>query len=85
VTAGGVSKAAALERVRASLGVSPARTIAVGDGTNDIEMLRWAARGVAMGHAKGSVRDAADEVTGPIAEDGVLPVLQSVVGSPART
>jgi hydroxymethylpyrimidine pyrophosphatase-like HAD family hydrolase len=85
VTAGGVSKAAALERVRVALDVSPARTVAVGDGTNDIGMLQWAARGVAMGHARGSVRDAANEVTGTITDDGVLPVLRDVARWPART
>ena len=38
-------------RCGSELGVAPHRTLAVGDGSNDIEMLRWAARGVAMGHA----------------------------------
>ena len=47
----GVSKASALELVRRRLGVEPWATIAVGDQRNDIEMLRWAARGVAMGNA----------------------------------
>ncbi len=37
-------------------------------------MLRWAARGVAMGHAPEAVRAAADEVTGTIADDGVVAV-----------
>ncbi|GAB3169648.1 HAD family hydrolase [Myceligenerans halotolerans] len=80
VMAGKVSKAAALERVRVALGIPSARTVAVGDGGNDVEMLRWAARGVAMGHASASVRAAANEVTGSIAEDGVVRVLRSVIG-----
>ncbi|WP_460701739.1 HAD family hydrolase [Myceligenerans halotolerans] len=80
VTAAGVSKAAALERVRASVGVPSSRTVAVGDGTNDVDMLRWAGRGVAMGHARGIVRDAANEITGTITDDGVLAVLRSVAG-----
>ncbi|MCF4120647.1 HAD family hydrolase [Antribacter sp. KLBMP9083] len=74
----GVSKATALEKVRVALGVAADRTVAVGDGRNDVEMLRWAARGVAMGHADDVVRAAADEVTGTIDEDGVVPVLRSL-------
>lgn len=78
LTPGGVSKASALEDLRRSLGVEPFGTVAIGDGTNDIEMLRWAARGVAMGHAPEWVREAADEVTGTIADDGAVAVLRSI-------
>lgn len=75
----GVSKASGLEKVRAGLGVPPERTIAVGDGRNDLDMLRWAARGVAMGHADEVVRGTADEVTGTVDEGGVVPVLLSLL------
>jgi hydroxymethylpyrimidine pyrophosphatase-like HAD family hydrolase len=79
VTAGRISKASALEKVRAELGVDPANTIAVGDGLNDFEMLTWATRGVAMGHAPAELRRLADEVTGTIDQDGVVPVLRSLL------
>ena len=79
LTPGGVSKASALEDVRQRLGVQPFATVAVGDGQNDIEMLGWAARGVAMGHADARVRVAADEVTGTIDDDGAVAVLRSVL------
>jgi len=72
----GVTKASGLERLRERLGVDPAATLAVGDGRNDVDMLRWAGRGVAMGHADEVVRAAADEVTGTVDEDGVVPVLR---------
>ena len=74
----GISKASALESLRRELDVAPERTVAVGDGRNDLEMLRWAARGVAMGHGAAEVRAAADEVTGTIDDDGLLPVLRSL-------
>ena len=74
----GVTKASGLERLRAELDVDPDATVAVGDGHNDVDMLRWAGRGVAMGHADDVVRAAADEVTGSIEEDGVVPVLLSL-------
>ena len=79
LTPGGGSKASALEQVRQRLGVEPFATVAVGDGGNDLEMLRWAARGVAMGHAPAAVREAADEVTGTVDDDGVVPVLRSLL------
>ncbi|WP_125778330.1 HAD family hydrolase [Antribacter gilvus] len=79
VTAVRLSKATALENVRRALGVDVSRTISVGDGVNDLEMIAWSARGVAMGHAPGVVRDAADEVTGTIAEHGVVAVLNSLL------
>ena len=47
----GVSKGSALELIRRRLSVEPRHTIAVGDQRNDLEMLAWAARGVAMGNA----------------------------------
>lgn len=75
----GVTKASGLERVRRELGVPMERTLAVGDGANDIDMLRWAARGVAMGHASEQVRNAADETTAGIEEDGVVAVLRSLL------
>lgn len=75
----GVTKASALELVRARLGVDPAETVAVGDGRNDLEMLAWAARGVAMGQAVAEVRDAADEVTASVDEDGVAVVLEGLL------
>ncbi|WP_423464935.1 HAD family hydrolase [Promicromonospora sp. MS192] len=81
VTPRDLSKATALERVREQVGVDSARTVAVGDGVNDLEMVAWAARGVAMGHAPAVLREAADEVTGTIDEHGVVTVLQSL-GSP---
>jgi len=75
----GVSKGSALELVRRTLRVEPADTVAIGDQRNDIEMLHWAARGVAMGQAPHEVKDAADEVTGSVEEDGLVPVLRSLL------
>jgi HAD superfamily hydrolase (TIGR01484 family) len=76
----GVSKASALELIRRRLGVEPVHTVAVGDQRNDIEMLQWAARGVAMGNAPDEVKVAADEVTLHVDEDGLVPILKSLLG-----
>lgn len=72
----GVSKASGLEHVCERLGLAAADVLAIGDGRNDIEMLRWAGRGVAMGQAVELVRGAADAVTAPVAEDGVAVELE---------
>jgi hydroxymethylpyrimidine pyrophosphatase-like HAD family hydrolase len=76
----GVSKASALESVRRLLHVEPPHTVAVGDQRNDLEMLHWAARGVAMGQAPDEVKAVADEVTASVHEDGLVPVLRSLPG-----
>lgn len=66
-----VSKASALAGVAERLGVDRADVLAIGDGRNDIEMLRWAGRGVAMGQAPLEVQEAADDVTETAVNDGV--------------
>lgn len=74
----GVSKGSAMEQVRRKLDVEPSCTMAVGDQRNDVEMLRWAARGVAMGQAPPEVVEAADEVTDPVEQDGLAVLLEQV-------
>ncbi len=66
----GVSKASGLEHVAHELGVAAADVLAIGDGRNDIEMLRWAGRGVAMGQSIEVVQEAADAVTGTVYDEG---------------
>jgi len=68
----GVSKASALADVTAELGVAQADDLAIGDGRNDLEMLEWAGRGVAMGQAPDVVKAVADDVTASWEEDGVV-------------
>lgn len=74
----GVSKASALELVRRGIGVEPIHTVAVGDQRNDVEMLHWAAWGVAMDNAPDEVKAVADEVAGNVDDDGLAPVLEAV-------
>ncbi len=71
----GVTKASALEEVRRRLAVTREATVAVGDGRNDVEMLAWAGCGVAMGQAALEVRERADVVTEPFADDGLAVAL----------
>lgn len=68
----GVDKAAGLQRVVDNLGLTSADVLALGDGRNDIEMLEWAGRGVAMGDAPDEVKAVADHVTGDFADLGTV-------------
>lgn len=65
------SKAAGMEAVCRHFGISQHDTLAFGDGANDIEMLRWAGIGVAMGNAAGIVKEAADVVTLDVDSEGI--------------
>ena len=66
----GVNKASGVAHVAAALGVDAADVLAIGDGRNDIELLHWAGRGVAMGQAVEEVIAAADHATGTVYDDG---------------
>jgi len=76
----GVNKATALARVVADLGLTRDRVLAFGDGRNDIEMLRWAGRGVAIGDAPDEVCRAADAVSAPFADGGPVAELRRWFG-----
>lgn len=61
------------------LGVAAADVIAVGDEWNDLTMLEWAGRSVAMGNAGDRVKAVAGEVIGSHAEEGVAIFLESLL------
>jgi HAD superfamily hydrolase (TIGR01484 family) len=66
----GVNKASGVAHVATRLGLEAADVLAIGDGRNDIELLQWAGRGVAMGQAVEAVIAAADAVTATVYDDG---------------
>lgn len=75
----GVTKGSGLESLRQRLGLPACGTIAVGDGTNDIAMIEWAAFGVAMGGASDEVRFHADHVTAAVENDGAAAVMNAIM------
>lgn len=75
----GVSKGAGLLRLCRQLGIDPSETVAIGDGENDIPMLRAAGLGIAMGGAADAVRAAADLVTLTNDENGVAAALTGIL------
>ena len=79
VTAVGVDKAAGFTVLLEHLGVDARDAAAIGDGENDIGLLRLAGRGIAMGHAPAAVREAADAVTGTNDADGVAAAVHALL------
>lgn len=79
LTPPGVTKASALELLRSRLAVPAGSCLAVGDGHNDVDMLRWAGLGVAMGGSDAETVAAADAVTDSVEQDGLVPVLRSLL------
>ncbi|MGE5333992.1 MAG: HAD family hydrolase [Nitrososphaerota archaeon] len=73
------SKGSALATLARMLGIGLEETMAIGDGVNDVSMLRAVGLGVAMGHAPRRVRAAAHVVTASNAEDGVAKALETYV------
>ncbi|WP_194948812.1 HAD family hydrolase [Actinomyces trachealis] len=75
----GVTKASALAKLATHLGTDAAHTVAVGDGSNDVEMLQWAGVGAVMGSAPQWVKDQGDIVTEVVWRDGCAALLDAVV------
>ena len=75
----GEDKAKALGILLEAAGIKRENSIAVGDGINDIDMLRYAGMGVAMGNACPEVKAAAGAITGNCGENGVAEMLRRFV------
>lgn len=75
----GVDKGTALMRLAADMGVSQAQTVAVGDNTLDLEMIRCAGLGVAVGNAQEAIREAADMVVPDCADCGVAWLIDNIL------
>jgi Cof subfamily protein (haloacid dehalogenase superfamily) len=76
-----VTKAAGLEFLAAQLGFARERTLAFGDGENDIELVDWAGYGVAVENAHDQVKEVADFVCPSVDEEGVAQVLEAYLDS----
>jgi Cof subfamily protein (haloacid dehalogenase superfamily) len=75
----GVHKAEALRHLSAILGLELSQVAAIGDGLNDLEMLREAGLGIAMGNAPDAVKSEADWVTGTNNEGGVAQAVRKLL------
>ena len=84
ISATGVTKAFGLERLAAERGIDAADVIAFGDMPNDIPMLTWAGRGVAVGNAHPDVIAIADDVCASNEDDGVAQVIEELLATRSR-
>ncbi|GAA0265116.1 HAD family hydrolase [Cryptosporangium japonicum] len=75
----GVTKAAGLAVVCDTLGVAASDVLAFGDMPNDVPMLGWAGRGVAVANAHPELKAVAEEVTRSNDEDGVAHYLEDLL------
>lgn len=74
------NKGIALALVASRLGIAPEETIAFGDGSNDLPMIRWAGMGVAVANARAELQAVADRIAPSNEEDGVAVVLEEIFG-----
>lgn len=77
----GADKGVGLAWLCEHLGVEAADVLVFGDEVNDLPMFQWAGRRVAVGNAHPAVREAADEVTGSNADDGVAMYLEALLAA----
>jgi Cof subfamily protein (haloacid dehalogenase superfamily) len=78
-----VTKASGLAFVAEHLGFARERTVALGDGENDVELLEWAGYSVAVENAHERVLAVADFVCPPAEEEGVAQVIEAYLDSRA--
>ncbi len=64
-------KSAGIYQFMEQYGIAQPEIMAFGDGENDIDMLKFAGIGVAMGNAKDEVKAVADYVTDSVEENGI--------------
>jgi Cof subfamily protein (haloacid dehalogenase superfamily) len=72
----GVSKAVGLQQLGEQLGIGLHEMAAIGDGENDLEMLREVGLGIAMGQAAPRIQQAAAWITASNDEDGVAVAIE---------
>ena len=76
IIAGGGGKMAGIRRYLDIIGIKPEEIIAFGDAENDLDMIRFAGIGIAMGNGEEAVKAAADYVTADIDDDGIEKALK---------
>jgi len=74
-----VNKGVALAALAERLGIAQADVMAIGDSFNDLEMIKYAGLGVAMGNARAEIKEQADIVTVTNEEDGVAEAIERYV------
>jgi len=72
----GVTKATGMQLMLDHVGIPQKDSIGIGDGSNDLPMIKYAGLGVAMGNAPENVKAEADYVTETCDNDGVAVMIE---------
>ncbi len=72
----GIKKSEALKFIMKKYKIKQEEIIAIGDGENDIEMIKYAGLGVAVANADNKVKENSDYITASNNEDGVGKVIE---------
>lgn len=75
----GIKKSVAIKFIMDKFKIKQEEVIAIGDGENDIEMLKFAGLGVAMDNANNYVKENADYITTSNNDDGVGKVIKRFI------
>ncbi len=79
ITSKDATKARALEKLCQVLGIQRENTLAMGDGDNDLPMLRFAGVGVAMANGEEHVKNAADLIADDCNDFGAAKILEQII------
>lgn len=79
MTARGVTKASGCAALAHRWGVDAADVVAIGDMTNDLEMLEWAGTAVVPENGNDDAKARADRIIGHIEVDGIATYLESLI------
>ncbi|WP_374695893.1 HAD family hydrolase [Spiroplasma endosymbiont of Polydrusus formosus] len=71
----GSDKKDALEYLTKIYNIQPSEVIAMGDGSNDYEMLKWAGVGIAMGNVKNRLKNISDDTNTYYRRSGVAKII----------
>jgi len=74
-----VSKGRTLKIIADKYNIKSEKIIAIGDSENDIEMIKYAGMGVAMGNAYDHVKEISDEVTETCDKDGAQKTINKYI------
>lgn len=78
VTDSRYTKATGIAEILKHFNASQGDTVAVGDGDNDLEMMDFAALGIAMGNGTPALKAAADMITDDINSDGLYNAFKKI-------
>lgn len=68
-------KVTGIKKMLEQYGIEPSETMAFGDGDNDVDMIRFAEIGIAMGNATELIKNNSDYITTAVDDDGIINAL----------